>query len=97
MNMPQDFIDAINAAVREIEPSYTMTSGAMTLGSDFDEWLEPGSLLKYGFDPLPDEAVAAFTAKFEEKRAEVKANVVAAAVQVATRRLHEQSEPWGAA
>src|ERR1035437_4124434 len=95
MNMPQDFIDAINAAVREVDPEAgQITSGSMTLGSDFDEWLGPGSILKYGWDGLSDEAVAAFTAKFEEKRTEVKANVVAAAVQVAKQRkdAREQSD-----
>lgn len=88
MRMPQDFVDAINAAVREINPEAgTMTSGSMTLGSDFDEWLGPGAMGKYGFGPLPPEAVAAFGAKFEERREELKASIVASAVEVEKRRL----------
>lgn len=88
MRMPQDFVDAINAAVREVNPDAgTMTYGSMTLGADFDEWLGPEAILKYGFDPMPPEAVAAFEAKFAEHREELKASLVAASVDVEKRRL----------
>jgi hypothetical protein len=81
--MPQDFVDAINAAVREINPNAgIMVDGSMTLGSDFDEWLGPQALKKYGFGPMPADAIAAFEAKFEEKRAELKEAVVASAIEV---------------
>ncbi len=88
MRMPQDFVDAINAAVREINPDAgAMVRGSMTLGSDFDEWLGPGAMQKYGFGPLPPEAVAAFEAKFAERRDELKAQVVASAVDVEKKRM----------
>lgn len=88
MKMPQDFVDAINAAVHEINPDAgTMTHGSMTLGTDFDEWLGPEAMLKYGFDPLPAADVAAFNAKFAEMRDELKAAVVASSVEVEKRRM----------
>ena len=88
MKMPQDFIDAINAAVREVNPNAgTMLSGSMTLGSDFDEWLGPGAIMKYGFGPMPPEDVAAFEAKFAEKRDELKAALVASSVEIEKRRM----------
>lgn len=88
MRMPQDFVDAINAAVREVNPNVgVMTYGSMTLGSDFDEWLGPEALVKYGLGPLPAEALAAFEAKFNEKRDELKAAIVASAVDVERRRM----------
>jgi hypothetical protein len=88
MRMPQDFVDAINAAVREINPNAgTMTHGSMTLGSDFDEWVGPQAIKKWGFGPMPPEAVAEFEAKFNERRAELKASVVASSVEVEKRRM----------
>lgn len=88
MRMPQDFIDAVNAAVREINPDAgTMVRGSMTLGSDFDEWLGPGAMMKYGLDPVPPEVTEAFEAKFAEKRDELKSSIVASAVEVEKKRL----------
>lgn len=88
MRMPQDFVDAINAAVREVNPNAgTMTSGSMTLGSDFDEWLGPKAILKYGFEPMPPEDVVAFDAKFAEKRDELKASLVASSIDIEKRRM----------
>jgi len=88
MRMPQDFLDAINAAVREVNPNAgTTTYGDMFLGSDFDEWLGPGAIMKYGFKPMPPEAQAAFEAKFNERRDELKASVVASAVEVEKKRM----------
>lgn len=88
MKMPQDFVDAINAAVREVNPEAgVMSSGSMTLGSDFDEWFGPQAIMKYGIDGLPPAALAAFEAKFNEKREELKAAVAAAAAVVEKRRM----------
>jgi hypothetical protein len=88
MRMPQDFVDAINTAVKVVNPEAGhRTSGSMTLGTDFDEWLGPEAMLKYGFGPIPAEAVAAFNAKFAEKRDELKAAVVASSVEVERRRM----------
>jgi hypothetical protein len=88
MRMPQDFVDAINAAVLAVNPNAgRMTYGSMTLGSDFDEWLGPEAILKYGFGPMPPEAVAAFEAKFAEHREELKSSLVASAVEVEKQRL----------
>ncbi len=88
MRMPQDFVDAINAAVREINPNAgTMTRGSMTLGSDFDEWLGPEAMLKYGLGPIPADVEASFEAKFAERRDEIKASVVASAVAVEKKRM----------
>lgn len=88
MRMPQDFVDAINAAVREVNPNAgTMTRGSMTLGTDFDEWLGPGAIMKYGFDPMPPEVEAAFVAKFNERRDELRASLVASAVEIEKRRM----------
>lgn len=88
MRMPQDFVDAINAAVSEINPNAgRMTHGSMTLGSDFDEWLGVEAMLKYGLGPMPAEAVSAFEAKFAEHREELKASLVASAVEVEKKRL----------
>lgn len=40
MKMPQDFVDAINVAVKEVNPNAgVMTSGSFTLGTDFDDIL----------------------------------------------------------
>lgn len=86
--MPQDFVDAINAAVLEVNPDAgRMTYGSMTLGTDFDEWLGPEAIMKYGFGPMPPDAVAAFEAKFAERRDELKASCIALAVEVEKRRL----------
>lgn len=86
--MPQDFVDAINVAVREINPDAgVMISGSMTLGSDFDEWFGPGALMKYGFEEPPPEIVAAFEAKFAEKRDEMKASVINSAVEIEKKRM----------
>lgn len=89
MRMPLDFIAAINAAVKEVNPNAgTMVSGSMTLGSDFDEWLGPGAIMKYGFEhPMPPEAEAAFQAKFAEKRAAIRAALVASAVEIEKKRM----------
>lgn len=88
MKMPQDFVDAVNAAVHEINPDAgAMVSGSMTLGSDFDEWLGPEAMRKYGFSPLPPEVVAAFESKFAEKRDDLKASVVASAIEIEKKRL----------
>lgn len=88
MRMPQDFVDAINAAVREVNPNAgTMTYGSMTLGADFDEWLGPEAMLKYGFGPLPIEALKAFNAKFAEKRAELKNALVQSAAETEKKRM----------
>lgn len=88
MKMPQDFVDAINAAVKEINPNAgTMTYGSMTLGSDFDEWLGIDALMKYALGPVPPEVEAAFQKKFEEHREEIKASIVASAVDVEKRRM----------
>lgn len=88
MKMPQDFVDAINAAVREVNPDAgIMTSGSMTLGSDFDEWMGLTALKKYGMGPLPPEAVAAFEAKFAERRDELKASLVASSIEIEKRRM----------
>jgi len=94
MRMPQDFVDAINAAVREVNPDAgTMTRGSMTLGSDFDEWLGPDAIMKYGFE-MPPEAQAAFEAKFAERRDELKASVVASSVEVEKKRLAGTLDEW---
>lgn len=86
--MPQDFVDAINAAVREVNPDAgEIISGSMTLGSDFDEWVGPDALKKYGLGPLPPEALAAFEAKFNETRDELKASLVASSVEIEKRRM----------
>lgn len=91
--MPQDFADAINAAVSEINPNAgRMTYGSMTLGTDFDEWLGLEAMMKYGLGPLPAEAVAAFDAKFAEKRDELKASVVASSIEVEKRRMAGELE-----
>lgn len=88
MRMPQDFLDAINAAVREVNPNAGVTTyGDMFLGSDFDEWLGPDAIKKYGFGPMPPDALAAFEAKFDERRDELKSSVVASAVDVEKRRM----------
>lgn len=88
MKMPQDFVDAINVAVREVNPDAgMMISGSMTLGEDFDEWLGPQALMKYGFGGLPPEAVTAFEAKFAEKREELKASLVASAIEIEKKRM----------
>lgn len=88
MRMPQDFVDAINAAVREVNSdSGHMVSGSMTLGSDFDEWLGPDAMRKYGFGPMPPEAMAAFEAKFNERREELKAALIASAIEIEQRRM----------
>lgn len=88
MRMPQDFVDAINTAVAEVNPNAgQMISGSMTLGSDFDEWLGPQAMMKYGFDTIPPEVVADFEAKFAERREELLASVVASAVDVEKRRV----------
>lgn len=88
MRMPQDFVDAINAAVRGVNPNAgTMSYGSMTLGSEFDEWLGPEALIKYGFEPLPVEATAAFEAKFAEKRGELKSSLIASAVEREKKRM----------
>lgn len=86
--MPQDFVDAINAAVQAINPeAEEMVSGSMTLGADFNEWLGPEAFKKYGFEPLPPEAVTGFEAKFAEKRDELKASIVASSVEIEKKRL----------
>lgn len=86
--MPQDFVDAINTAVREVNPDAgTMTYGSMTLGSEFDEWLGPQAIMKYGLDPLPPDAIAAFEAKFAKYRDEIKKSLIASAVDIEKRRL----------
>ena len=88
MRMPKDFVDAINAAVREVNPNAgTMTHGSMTLGSDFDEWLGLEAIKKYGFGPMPPDAEAAFWAAFNERRDELKASLVTSAVEVEKRRM----------
>lgn len=88
MRMPPDFIEAVNVAVREINPDAgTMLNGSMTLGADFDEWLGPEAMRKYGFGPLPAEAIAGFEAKFAEKRDELKASIVASAVEIERKRM----------
>ena len=88
MLMPQDFVDAVNAAVREVNPNAgKMKSGSMTLGTDFDEWLGPKAMMKYGFGPMPPEDAAAFEAKFAEKRDELKSSIVASAVEIEKKRL----------
>lgn len=88
MRMPQDFVDAINSAIREVNPTaWEMTSGSMTLGSDFDEWLGPGAIMKYGFDGIPAEVQAAFEAKFAERREEIKAALVTSSVDIEKRRM----------
>jgi hypothetical protein len=86
--MPQDFVDAVNAAVLGVNPDAgMMVSGSMTLGTDFDEWLGPKAMMKYGLDPLPPEVAAAFDAKFAEKREALKASVVATAVETEKKRM----------
>lgn len=88
MRMPQDFVEAINAAVQEVNPNAgRMTHGSMTLGSDFDEWCGLEAIRKYGFEPMPPEATAAFEAKFAERRDEIKASLVASAVEIEKRRM----------
>jgi hypothetical protein len=88
MRMPQDFVDEINAAVSEINPNAgRMISGSMTLGSDFDEWLGPQAMGKYGLGPMPPEDMAAFEAKFAQHREKLKASLVASAVEVEKQRL----------
>lgn len=94
MKMPQDFLDAITAARREVNPNASATtSGSFTLGSDFDEWLGPGSLTKYGLGPFPADFMAGFEAKFEERREEIKAALVASAVDV-ERRIMAGEAPF---
>jgi hypothetical protein len=88
MWIPQDFIEAINAAVRAVNPDAPiMVSGSMTLGSDFDEWLGPEGFKKYGFGNLPPDALAAFEAKFSEKREELKASMIASAIEIEKKRM----------
>lgn len=82
MKMPQDFIDAITVAIREVNPNAgALISGSMTLGTDFDKWLGPDATMKYGFGEIPADDQAAFEAKFNEKREELKAAVIASAVE----------------
>ena len=93
MKMPQDFVDAANAAVLAVNPNAnTMISGSMTLGADFDEWLGPQAIMKYGFGEIPAEDQAAFEAKFAEKRDELKAAIVASSVEVEKRRMAGELE-----
>lgn len=93
MRMPQDFVDAINAAMHEVNQNAgTMTSGSMTLGSDFDEWLGPRAIMKYGLGPMPAADLAAFEAKFAEKRDELKASIVASSVEVEKKRMAGELE-----
>ena len=88
MLMPQDFVDAINAAVIGINPeARRITSGSMTLGTDFDEWFGPEAMIKYGLNAPPAEVIDAFNAKFAEKRDELKASLVASAVEVEKQRM----------
>lgn len=88
MKMPQDFVNAINEAVRKVNPDAgIMVSGSMTLGSEFDEWLGPKAIMKYGFDPMPQADVAAFEAKFNERRDELKSALVASAVEVEKQQM----------
>lgn len=95
MRMPQDFVDAINDAVRAVNPNAgTMVSGSMTLGHEFDEWLGPNALMKYGLDPLPPEAQAAFNAKFAERRDALKASIVSTAVETARQRVAGTLKPF---
>lgn len=95
MRMPQDFVDAINAAVRKVNPnSGTMVSGSMTLGSDFDEWVGPSAMMKYDFGEIPPEAVTAFEAKFAEKRDALKTSIVASAVEREKQRLAGTLQPF---
>jgi hypothetical protein len=91
--MPQDFVDAINAAVKAVNPDAgTMTSGSMTLGTDFDEWLGPEAMMKYGLGPHPPEFIAAFEAKFAEKRGELLASLIASSVEI--EKKADGWRPW---
>lgn len=86
--MPQEFVDAINKAVKEANPNaMQMVRGSMTLGSDFDEWLGPESMLKYGFGPMPDEVVKAFQDKFEETKPKLLEQLVKSAVEIEKQRM----------
>lgn len=88
MIMPQDFIDAINQAVKAISPNAgTMTSGSFTLGSEFDEFVGPEALAKFGVEPLDQETQKRFWAKWTEKREEIKAALVESAVEVERKRM----------
>jgi hypothetical protein len=93
MKMPQDFVDAANAAVLAVNPAANiMLSGSMTLGADFDEWLGPEAMLKYGIGPISAEVQKAFEAKFAEKREALKASVVASSVEVEKKRMAGELE-----
>lgn len=95
MKMPQDFVDAINEAVKAVNPDAgTMVSGSFTLGSDFDEWLGPQAMLKYGLDPMPQEEIDRFNVLFEQKRQVLKDQIVASTVEVAKKRLAGTLEPF---
>jgi hypothetical protein len=86
--MPQDFVDAINEAVKAVNPDAgRMIHGSMTLGSNFDRWLGPEAMMKWKLDPLPPEETKAFEAKFNEHRDELKRQVVASAVEVELQRM----------
>jgi hypothetical protein len=88
MRMPQDFVDAINVAIREVNPgARTMLSGSMTLGSEFNEWCGPRAALKYGLGPMPPADLAAFEAKFAEHRDALKTSLVANAVHIERERM----------
>lgn len=88
MDMPQDFIEAINRATQDVNPqARVIVRGSITLGHEFDEWFGPEGIEKYGFGPLPPEALAAFAAKFAERREAIKAAVVTWAVDTERRRM----------
>lgn len=88
MRMPPDFIEALNRAVKEVNPNAgEMTSGSFTLGEDFDEWFGPEAMRKYGFGPYPDDFIASFEAKFAGKREEIKRALVEASVEVEKRNM----------
>jgi hypothetical protein len=88
MRMPQDFVDAVNNAVHDVNPNAgMMVSGSITLGHDFDEWVGPQAMAKYGIGPLPPEALRAFAAKFDEHREALKEAIVSSAVRAEAERM----------
>lgn len=81
MRMPQDFVDAVNEAVKALNPDAgEMISGSFTLGSDFDKYMLP-----YHYDQEVD--VEGFNRLWEEKRESIKQALVETAVEVERKRM----------
>lgn len=95
MKMPQDFVDAINEAVKAVNPDAgTMMHGSFTLGSDFDEFFGPDAMMKRGFGEPDPEEEARFNAKIEERRDTIKTALVNSSVEIEKRRMAGTLRPF---